>query len=90
MPWLPILAAIPAVLFLVEVFSDGDQEEKHAEEQKRSRAEISELKRRISALEQEHDALLPVLGKKNQQVRLLAEEICTLRRELEEARRYDR
>lgn len=87
MPWLPILAAIVAVPLLIEVFSDDDQEEKHAEEQKRSRAEISKLKRRISALEQEHDALLPVLGKKNQQVRDLANEICALRSELEKARR---
>lgn len=90
MPWLPILAAIVAVPLLIEVFSDDDQEEKHAEEQKRSRAEISKLKRRISALEQEHDALLPVLGKKNQQVRHLADEICTLRSELEKARRCAR
>lgn len=87
MPWLPILGAIAVPLLLIEVFSDDDQEERHAEEQKRSRAKITELKHRISALEQEHDALLLVLGKKNRQVRLLADEICRLRSELEEARR---
>ena len=86
MPWF-ILIGISALIGIAGIAYGCDQENKREEEQKRAHAEIAKLKYRISALEQEHDRLLPVLGKKDHQVRTLVDEIAKLRSELEEARR---
>ena len=73
------LAAISGIIYRC------DQENKREEEQKRARAEIAKLKKRISKLERKHDRLLPELGKRNHKIRTLADEIVWLRGELEEA-----
>ena len=86
-PVIPVVIAASALLAFGGVVYGCDQENKREEEQKRARDEIAGLKDRISELEQEHDHLLPKLGKKNHQVRVLADEIRRLRAELEEARR---
>ena len=88
MPWLiPVVIVTSALAVLTGIAYGCDQENKREEEQKRARAEIAGLKDRIFELEQKHDHLLPVLGEKNHQVRVLADEIRRLRAELEEARR---
>ena len=86
MPWFPI--AVVSALLAITVFAyECDQENKREEEQKRARDKIADLKNRISRLELEHDHLLPVLGMRNDQVRAMANEISSLRAELEKARR---
>ena len=87
MPWLiPVAVASVLLAFGGAVYA-CDQESKREEEQERARDEIAKLKKRISKLERKHDRLLPQLGKKNHQVRALADEISRLRGELVEARR---
>ena len=87
MPWLTPVAVVSVLLALGGVVYGCDQENKREEEQERARDEIAKLKKRISKLERKHDRLLPQLGKKNHQVRALADEISRLRGELVEARR---
>ena len=86
-PLIPVVIAVSALLATGAVVHACDQENKREEEQKRARNRISKLKNRISELEQEHDRLLPELGKKNHQVCDLADEIRKLRAKLEGARR---
>lgn len=85
--FIPVVVAASALIAIAGVVYGCDQENKREEEQKRARDEIADLKNRISELEREHDHLLPVLGKRNDQVRALANKISRLRAELEEARR---
>lgn len=87
MPWLIPVAVASALLAFFGVAYGCDQENKREEEQERARDEIAKLKNRISELERDHDHLLPVLGKRNDQVRVLADEISRLRGVLAEARR---
>ena len=85
--FIPVVFIASALLAIGGIAYGCDQADKREEELKRERAEIGKLKNRISELEQEHAHLLPALGKKNRQVRALADEICRLRGELEDARR---
>ena len=85
--FIPVVVVASALLAIAGVAYGCDQENKREEEQERARDEISKLKNRISELEREYDHLLPVLGKKDHQIRALADEISRLRGELVEARR---
>ena len=85
--FVPVIIGISALLAIGGVAYGCDQENKRKEEQKRARTEIAKLKNQISKLERKHDRLLPVLGKRNYQVRVLAGEIVRLRGELAFARR---
>ena len=87
MPWLIPVTVVSVLFAIVGIAYGCDQEDKREEEQERARDEIAKLKKRISKLERKHDRLLPQLGKKNHQVRALADEISRLRAELAEARR---
>jgi len=49
---------------------------------KKHREELKVLKEKLVALEAKYQELLPLLGEKNCQVRMLADEISKLRREL--------
>lgn len=85
--FIPVVVVASALVAIGGIVYGCDQENKREEEQERARDEIAKLKNRISELEREHDHLLPMLGKKNHQVRALADEISRLRGELAEARR---
>ena len=85
--FIPVVVVASALLAIAGVAYGCDQENKREEEQERTRDEIAKLKNRISELERGHDHLLPMFGKKNHQVRALADEISRLRGELAEARR---
>ena len=85
--FIPVVVVASALLAIAGVAYGCDQENKREEEQERTRDEIAKLKNRISEFEREHDHLLPMFGKKNHQVRALADEISRLRGELAEARR---
>ena len=87
MPLIPIMIGVSVLLAMTGFAYGCDQENKREEEQERARDEIAKLKKRISKLERKHDRLLPQLGKKNHQVRALADEIVRLRADLAEARR---
>ena len=87
MPWLIPVTVVSVLFAIVGIAYGCDQEDKREEEQERARDEIAKLKKRISKLERKHDRLLPQLGKKNHQVRALADEIVRLRADLAEARR---
>ena len=87
MPLIPLFIVVSTLLAITGFAYGCDQENKREEEQERARDEIAKLKNRISELERDHDRLLPVLGKSNDQVRALADEISRLRGELAEARR---
>ena len=84
---IPVVVVASALLAIAGVAYGCDQENKREEEQERARDEIAKLKSRISELERKHGHLLPVLGKRNHQVRALADEISRLRAELEKVRR---
>ena len=77
---------VSALLAIAGVAYGCDQKNKREEEQKRARAKDVKLEKRISKLERKHGYLQRVLGKKNRQVRALADEITRLRAELEESR----
>ena len=85
--FIPVVVVASALVAMSGIVYACDQENKREEEQERARDEIAKLKKRISKLERKHDRLLPQLGKKNHQVRALADEISRLRGELAEARR---
>ena len=88
-PFIPIIA-IAAAGGLVGVGGAAfgiDQRSKRKAEQKRFRKEIKRLKRSIEIVEHEYSVLVPRVGKKNKQVRLLAAENKRLRAELWALRR---
>ena len=85
--FIPVVVAASALIAVAGVAYGCDQENKREEEQERSRNKIAKLEKRISKLEQVHDHLLPELGKRNDQVRYLADEISRLRGKLAKARR---
>ena len=85
--FIPVVVIASALVAVGGIAYGCDQADKREEEQKRARAKIAKLENRISELERKYDHLLPVLGKKNRQVRALADKICRLRGELENARR---
>ena len=88
LPFIPVAVAAVSVLTATAAIAYAcDQEGKREEEQRRASAETAELKERISNLEREHGRLRRELGKKNGQVRAMADKITKLRAELEEARR---
>ena len=87
MPWLIPIAAVSVLIAIGGVAYACDQETKREEEQERARKKIAKLNKRICELEQKRDHLLPVLGKRNDQVRILADEISRLREKLAKARR---
>ena len=84
--FIPVVVVASALLAIAGVAYGCDQENKREEEQERTRDEIAKLENRISEFERERSHLLPVLGKRNHQVRALADEISRLRGELAEAR----
>ena len=85
--FIPVVFIASALLAAGGIAYGCDQAGKREEEQKRASAKIAKLENRISELERKHDHLLPVLGNRNDQVCALADEICRLRGELENARR---
>ena len=88
LPLIPVAVAAVSVLTAAAAVAYGcDQESKREEEQRRAHAAIAELEERISELERKQRYQRRELGRKNRQVRALADEITRLRAELEEARR---
>ena len=82
----PIMLGVAALIAFASVVHACDQQNKREEDQRRFREKIAALEERLAGKEREFRRLLRRLGRKNRQVRELAQEIERLREALAEAR----